>query len=779
MHGNGAKMNILVLNYEFPPLGGGAAPVSEDIATELCKKGHQVTVVTMGYRDLPSKETKQGVEIYRLKCWRSSQNVCKPWEQYTYLLAVRKFMRGYMKTHTVDVCHAHFVVPTGEAARWVKRKYQIPYIITAHGSDVEGHNRKKSVLWMQRILRSSWRKIVRESKCVVSPSVYLMDLMKKNYPQGRYVYIPNGIDFNGFTALNQQEQKERVILIMGRLQRFKNVQTILQAAAMTDLSGWKIEILGDGPYRAELEQLSKELGLEGKISFRGWLDHGSEEQLSYLKKASVYISASEFENCPMSVIEAIAAGCSPLLSDIPGHRQLFDGDDCFFDVGDAEALAKKLGTLMRTQDFGTKIDVSGYDWEHIISRYEDVLSGQQASQSRKVLFVIRSLKGGGAERALSNIVTHFPDDWQIDILVDSEAVVEYPYKGNLLSLGLDNCKNRKSPFFLMKEMVKKTKYLRRIKKKNGYEACISFLDTSNVANILSGKKYCKTIISIRVDMTAKESKLLYRISAWPLMQLFYKRADRIVAVSKEIEEKLKKQFEISEYSITTITNGYDETAIMRQAGQEPQDNVDTFNRPLVVTAGRLNEQKGQWHLIRSFAKVVKEIPDAMLLIMGEGALREYLQKVIQVNGLEENVVLLGRCDNPFWYEVKADVFVLPSLYEGYPNALAEAVCCGIPCVATDFHSGAREILAPDMDIMGERVSGLTEAQYGILTPLCGGQQYSGVEPLENAERQLADVIVMLLSDEARNQYYRKQSEIRRESLSIEETVKEWIRVIEE
>ena len=63
-------MNILVLNYEFPPLGGGASPVSRDISIQLQKRGHQVTVLTMGYRDLPEYEEMQGIKIYRLKCLR-------------------------------------------------------------------------------------------------------------------------------------------------------------------------------------------------------------------------------------------------------------------------------------------------------------------------------------------------------------------------------------------------------------------------------------------------------------------------------------------------------------------------------------------------------------------------------------------------------------------------------------------------------------------------------------------------------------------------------------
>lgn len=126
-------MRILVLNYEYPPLGGGAAPVSRDISIQLAKRGHDVTIVTMGFHGLLAYEEEQGVKIYRLKCLRGKKSSCMPWEQYSYLLAVRHFMKSHMKSHTYDVCHTHFVIPTGEAAKWVKDKYGIPYVITEIG----------------------------------------------------------------------------------------------------------------------------------------------------------------------------------------------------------------------------------------------------------------------------------------------------------------------------------------------------------------------------------------------------------------------------------------------------------------------------------------------------------------------------------------------------------------------------------------------------------------------------------------------------------------------
>lgn len=367
-------MNILVLNYEFPPLGGGAAPVARDISLNLQKKGHRVTVLTMGYLDLPEYEEYEGMRVYRLKCLRSKKNECKPWEQYTYLLAVKRFMKQHMKENSYDICHTHFVIPTGEAARYIKKKYCIPYVITAHGSDVEGHNSKTTMKIMHFFLRYGWRKIVNNAICVISPSVYLKELMEKNYPKGEYCFIPNGIDWDRYFALANEKAKEKRILIMGRLQKFKNVQTILSALSNCILTNWRVDVLGDGPYREELENLCRELKLQDMVTFYGWIDNKSEEQLEIIKKASIYITASKFENCPMAVIEAITAGCYPLLSDIPAHRQLVKQDEYFFEVNNYMQLADKLNDAIKkieSNDWDI-IDTRKYDWKEILIQYEEI-----------------------------------------------------------------------------------------------------------------------------------------------------------------------------------------------------------------------------------------------------------------------------------------------------------------------------------------------------------------------------------------------------------------------
>ena len=382
-------MDILVLNYEYPPLGGGAAPVCRDISAEMARIGHKVTVVTMGFPGLPRHEEKDGVEIYRVKCLRRRQHVCTPWEAYTYIVSAKRFLGQYLQSYHFDVCHTHFVIPTGPVAKWVKNCFGIPYVITAHGSDVEGYNEKTYMKIMHRLLRPAWRQIVKEADAVAAPSEYLLKLMNREMPSDRYFRNPNGLVISKYQT--DPSLKDKRILLMGRMQASKNFQTALKAIAKIPDEiwyGWAVDVLGDGPYRAELEKLCFDLGIESRVKFYGWIENGSLEQLEILKKASIYISASYFENCPMSVLEAIAAGCYPLLSDIEGHRQFFENSqnkrNYFFPSNDVSVLARKLMGIMGDGALGgyskeESIDIHMYELSNIVERYISLLQSALVS----------------------------------------------------------------------------------------------------------------------------------------------------------------------------------------------------------------------------------------------------------------------------------------------------------------------------------------------------------------------------------------------------------------
>lgn len=398
---------------------------------------------------------------------------------------------------------------------------------------------------------------------------------------------------------------------------------------------------------------------------------------------------------------------------------------------------------------------------------------------KRVLFVIRELAGGGAERALSNIMMHFPPDWEIDLLMNNEDYVEFPYRGNILTLDIPEPKNRDSIIYQAWVIVKRIWYLRKIKKTNNYAACISFLDSSNIANVLSGNKYCKTIVSVRVKISQDKS-FLYQHVVKPLASALYNKADYVVAVAEGVKKDLVEVLNIQEERVKTITNGFDVQEIEQQARQEIDAEAilsKLDGKFVFVSTGRYSYQKAQWHLIRAFSKVAKECEDVHLVLLGKGPDEEYLRNVIHENDLNDKVTLLPYQKNPFAWLNRCHVFVMPSMFEGYCNALCEALICGLPCVATDFQSSAREILAPETDYAYQMTNGIEYASYGVLTPVCSGVRYAGSEPLELAEESLADAMIVMYRDKSIYEKYKLAAKERGIQLDINMKVQEWLALL--
>lgn len=368
-------MKVLMLNYEFPPIGGGASPVSYDIAKRLAERGHNIDVVTMGFDKLPFREKKDGIDIHRVKCIRSKSMVCHPWEQLSYILSAIVYINKNLCVKEYDLCFAHFIIPTAVISRYLKNKYNLRYIVTAHGSDVIGHNKKRFGL-LYSIVKGPWKIIVKDADCIIAPSNHLMGLIQKTQPDSNCVCIPNGVDTAIFE--NKHIQKKQ-ILVLGRLQETKNVETIIRAFSLINDNDWKLMICGDGPCMDNLKQLAKDTCQGKDIEFTGWIENKSEKHLRILQESAIYVSASLVENCPTSVLEAISCGANVLLSDIPAHRQLVRkvSGDIFFDPDSTEQLLNKLKRLIYTIDstgqYYNNYDASVYCWEYSIDRYEEIM----------------------------------------------------------------------------------------------------------------------------------------------------------------------------------------------------------------------------------------------------------------------------------------------------------------------------------------------------------------------------------------------------------------------
>jgi glycosyltransferase involved in cell wall biosynthesis len=176
----------------------------------------------------------------------------------------------------------------------------------------------------------------------------------------------------------------------------------------------------------------------------------------------------------------------------------------------------------------------------------------------------------------------------------------------------------------------------------------------------------------------------------------YHTADRVVAVSNGVRQAAIDYYGLPVEKIVTLHNFFDIERIDRQM-QEPLPPADVKRAGCfeIVAAGRLHPQKGFGYLLDAVRDLVqgRGRTQVHLRVLGSGPLEAELRTTISRQALQSHVTLTGFRHNPLPYFRQADLFCLSSLYEGHPNALVEAMLCGLPVLATDCPSGPREILA--------------------------------------------------------------------------------------
>lgn len=388
-------------------------------------------------------------------------------------------------------------------------------------------------------------------------------------------------------------------------------------------------------------------------------------------------------------------------------------------------------------------------------------------KSKNVMFIIGNIRNGGAERALTNICNGLKDIHNIYLVVSDKR--NYDFMPDVKVIEIPNLLGKHRKIIGIFE-------LKKLKKELKIDIAISFITSNNIVNYFSKYKE-KVVFSVRNFMSQKAKYDTKLIKA--CYNLVKNKTDLIVAVSESVRVDQINNFRVNPNKIITISNFCNIKQIEKEASQRiEKDMKHLFQGKTIITSGRLHNQKGQWHTIRAFSKVVEEIPDAKLILTGRGALEDYYKKLIRDLKLENNVFLIGFVDNVYKYMKNSNIFLLNSFYEGMPNVILEAMACGLPIISTDSPGGSAEILAPNRKI-NSHVKKRYDAPYGILIPICDGIKYTADDSLTKNEILLANTMIDLLNDKAKQKHYSKMSLERIQNYSKENVIEKWNNIIEE
>jgi len=372
-------MRVLIINSEYPPVGGGAGNASKNLAGKLVEMDQDVTVLTSHFGELPLETVESGVRVRRIKAFRRAQARSGGFEQGIFVLAGISGLMMLAREWRPDIIVAFFGVPCGAVAWLTQWKTRIPYVVSLRGGDVPGF-RPYDFAMFHRLISPVLSKVWSKASAVVANSMGLAEMaarFDKNVPIS---IIPNGVDTSLYSPPARREWDPTRMLFVGRLVYQKGLDVLFKALGELKSLPWKLTLVGDGPLQPMLESLASEMGISDRIAFKGWLS--GEDLVEEYRDANTFVFPSRHEGMPNAVLEAMACGLPVIATEIAGNHELVipEKTGLLVQPENVPALKAALDSLLPdppTREMmgaaGRGIVVEGYSWENATAQYLKIM----------------------------------------------------------------------------------------------------------------------------------------------------------------------------------------------------------------------------------------------------------------------------------------------------------------------------------------------------------------------------------------------------------------------
>ena len=342
--------------------------------------------------------------------------------------------------------------------------------------------------------------------------------------------------------------------------------------------------------------------------------------------------------------------------------------------------------------------------------------------------IVNCLTGGGAERCAADLSIYFSRlGHHVVFFTDLSIQRTYQYEGELADFTYKLADTDDA-------LTSKIEELRSLKRVHYIDAAISFMQFANYVNIMSrgSEKVILTTHSVNSEYAKYDSSVFF--SEHTFKEL-YQYADLITFPSEYCRQDWLEHYGDPNNITRTI---YNPVHVMPVDSGVPKENI-------VIAIGRMQGIKRQRHIVRVFRLVKDKCPDSRLVILGDGELRNQLEKLVAQLQLEDAVDMPGNVNNVNDYLARAKVFMMTSICEAMPCSVLEAMSAGVPVAACDIPGGLREELEIEPRISDEVFP--IRSECGVITPFIPAFY---TDEFSQEERMLADEIVTLLKhDELR------------------------------
>lgn len=683
--------------------GGGAERAVVNLLNPLSARGYKLTLVVGVRQGAYLADVPPGIELISLDRQRSFQR----------LIPLIRVLRQRRPDVLISTLQQNNVL-----AIWARLLSGTrTRVILRQGTPLTARQTGPVASKLDRAISGLYRFSYPMADALIATSRGVADDLVKNVSVARekIALIFNGVISPGFYDRSMEDVSHPffanggppVFLGVGRLSPEKGFTTLVDAFALfRKTAPARLVFLGEGPSRPELEARCASLGIANDVAFLGF----QRNPYAYMRRATALVASSLYEGFGNVLAEALALGTFTISTNCPGGpADILDRGrfGLLVPVGDAAAMADAMRRAARQETSfpGQKEWAQQFTAEHAADRYANVIdevcsgsgpvvaapkdftAGTSTAARKSLAFFMPNLAGGGAERSTLNLIPALKErGYDVGLIVGNlEGELRDNIPSELAVTNFDVARTWRTLFPLVR-------YLRRHKP----DVLLSALGHNNMiavwARALAGVKTKVVICQHGMLSHHSREKSDYRYKLLPyLYRWFAPWADAIVNVSQGAADDLAQITGLKRSFINVINNPVVPPEFETLASQQIDHPFFRSGVPVFLAVGRLVDSKDFQMLIDAFA-LFRQKRDARLIVLGDGALREPLERFAAQRQVANDISFVGFVHNPLPYMRQASAVLVSSRFESFGNVIIEALAAGTPVVSTDCPSGPAEIL---------------------------------------------------------------------------------------
>jgi phosphatidyl-myo-inositol dimannoside synthase len=375
-------MRLLMLNNEFPPLGGGTGTVNHAMLQHFARvAGLKIDLITSALGKSSGKESfSSQIELYKVPVRNNNVHHSSNRELIEYSIRGLRLALKLQRKKSYDLCFAWSAVPAGGIALALRRLTGLRYIVRVCGPDIPGFERRYQTIHF--LIAPLTRQIWRGAERLIAKSEREIELIHLADPHVSCSLIPNGVDVKAFKPVHRgSDDGPLKILCVGRLIERKGQHHLIDAVRRVTDEGVDVtlDLVGTGDAQAANQSQVARLGLSDRVRFLGYIPR--EHIASHYAAADVFVLPSYNEGMSVALLEAMASGLAVVVTPTGGTPELVEPEitGLIFDWGDVDSLTTHLRRLAQDRSLVRRMGeasckrAGNFSWDQAALRYIDLL----------------------------------------------------------------------------------------------------------------------------------------------------------------------------------------------------------------------------------------------------------------------------------------------------------------------------------------------------------------------------------------------------------------------